>query len=121
MMLPFPGTVLRREKRAGWNLFSLMLAETEHAVEGNSRMMASTFVNRDAVDNVALTQVFERPKEMLGSDAEHRGANANTGIERDDLVAFQFLAEAIDKVDFRANGPRCAGRRSLNGLDDGFG
>src|SRR6267378_3836137 len=121
MMIPIPGTVLRREKRAGWNLFYLMLAQTEHAVEGNSRMMASAFVNGDAVHNVALTQIFERPEEMLRGDAKHRGADANAGIERDNFVALQFLAEAVDEVNFGANGPFGACRGGLNCLDDAFG
>src|SRR6267378_2568653 len=120
MMIPIPGTVLRREKRAGWNLFYLMLAQTEHAVEGNSRMMASAFVNGDAVHNVALTQIFERPEEMLRGDAKHRGADANAGIERDNFVALQFLAEAVDKVNFGADGPFGACRGGLNCLDDAF-
>src|SRR5258707_674401 len=120
MMIPFPGTVLRREKRTGWNLFYLMLAQTEHAVEGKPRMVASAFVNGDAVHNMALAQIFERPKEMLRGDAEHRSADANAGIERDDFVALQFLAEAIDEVDFGANGPFGACRGGLDGLDDAF-
>src|SRR6266481_9729710 len=98
-----------------------MLAQTEHAVEGNPRMVASAFVNGDAVHNIAFTEVFERPEEMLRGDAEHRGADANAGIERDNLVALQFLAEAVDEMDFRANGPLGACRRGLNGLDNGLG
>ena len=43
-----------------------MLAQSEHAVESNSRMMASALVDGDAVDDVAFAQVFERPEEVLG-------------------------------------------------------
>src|SRR6266436_218798 len=120
MMIPFPGTVLRREKRAGWNLFNLMLAQTEHAVEGKPGMVASAFVDGDAVHNVALAQIFERPKEMLRGDPKHGGANANAGIERDNFVALQFLAEAVDKVNFGADGPFGACRGGLDGFDDAF-
>src|SRR6266513_2652979 len=98
-----------------------MLAQTQHAVESNSRMVASAFVDGDAIDDVALAKIFEHPEEMLRSDAEHRCANTNAGIERDDFVVLQYLAEAVDEVDFRADGPFGAGGRSLDGCDDAFG
>src|SRR5260370_9403834 len=118
MMIPFPGTVLRREQRAGWKLCNLMLAQTEHAVEGKPGMVASAFVDGDAVHNVALAQIFERPKEMLRGDPKHGGANANAGIERDDFMALQFLAEAVYEVNFGADGPFSASWGGLGGLDD---
>src|SRR6266851_7050804 len=84
-------------------------------------MVAGALVNGNAVNDVALAEVFEHPKEMLGSDAEHRRADANAGIERDDFVVLQFLAEAVDEVDLRADGPFGARGRSLDGFDDAFG
>src|SRR6266851_4011257 len=84
-------------------------------------MVAGALVNGNAVNDVALAEVFEHPKEMLRSDAEHRRADANAGIERDDFVVLQFLAEAVDEVDLRADGPFGARGRSLDGFDDAFG
>ena len=98
-----------------------MLAQTQHAVESNPRMVSSAFVNGNAVNDVALAQILERPEEMLGGDAKHGRADANAGIERDDLVVLQFFAEAVDQVDFGADGPLRACRRSLDGFDDAFG
>src|SRR6266478_739180 len=98
-----------------------MLTQSEHAVEGNSRVVAGAFVDGDTVDNVAFAQVLKRPKEMLRGDAKHGCANANAGIERDDSVVFEFLAKAVDKVNFRANRPLGASGRSLNSLDDALG
>src|SRR5258708_5749581 len=83
--------------------------------------MARAFIDRDAVHYVALAQIFERPEEMLRGDAEHRRADANAGIERDDLVVLQFFAEAVDEGDFRADGPLGASGRSLAGIDDALG
>src|SRR6266446_3497051 len=83
-------------------------------------MVAGAFVDGDAVDDVALAQIFERPEEMLWRDAEHRGADTNAGIERDDFVIPQFLAEAVDEVDFRADGPLRASGRSFYGFDNAF-
>src|SRR5712664_1722312 len=57
---------------------------------------------------------------MLWRDAEHRGADTNAGIERDDFVIPQFLAEAVDEVDFRADGPLRASGRSFYGFDNAF-
>src|SRR5712664_3488294 len=98
-----------------------MLTQTEHAVESSARMVASAFVNGNTVNDVAFAEIFERPEEMLRSDAEHRRADANTGIERDDFVVLQFLAEAVDEVNFRTDGPLGSGGRSLDGFDDAFG
>src|SRR5437773_6786812 len=98
-----------------------MLTETQHAVESNPRVVPSAFVNGNAVNDVTFAQVFEHPEEMLGGDAKHGRADANAGIERDDLVVLQFSAEAVDQVNFGADGPLRACRRSLDGFDDAFG
>src|SRR5437879_12597243 len=74
-----------------------MLTQTQHAVESNPRMVSSPLVNGNTVNDVALAQIFERPEEMLRRDAKHGGANANAGIERDDLVVFQFLVNRRGK------------------------
>jgi len=83
-----------------------MLAQSEHAVEGQARVVTSALVNGDAVDDVALAEIFERPEEMLGSDAEHGRADADAVVKRHDRMVFQFFVEAIDKMDFSANGHR---------------
>src|SRR5260370_20081773 len=98
-----------------------MLAQSEHAVESNSSVVAGALVDRDAGDDVAFAEILKRPEEMLRGDAEHSCANANAGIERDNSVVFKFLAKAVDKVNFRADSPLGAGWRSLDGFDDGFG
>src|SRR6266851_1428787 len=123
------GTTLRLEKRTDFPSQSsgqkvcpnVMLAQSEHAVESNSRVVASAFVNGNAVDDVALAEILKSPKEMLRGDAKHSCANANAGIERDDSVVCEFLAKAVDKMNFRANGPLGASRRRLNSLDDALG
>src|SRR4029077_2337222 len=102
-------------------LFYTMLAQTEHAVESNPRMVAGALIDGDAVHDVALAQIFQRPEEMLRRDAEHRGADAHAGIDRNDSVVPQFLAQAVDEVNFRADSPLGAGGRGLDGFDDAFG
>src|ERR1700675_3735436 len=97
-----------------------MLAQTQHAVESNARMVASAFVDGDAVNDVALAEIFKRPEQMLRGDAKHRGADAHAWIERDDSVVLQFLAETVDGGDFRADGPLRPRRRSFYGFDNAF-
>src|SRR5882762_999543 len=58
---------------------------------------------------------------MLRGDAKHCGANTHAGVERDNFVVLQFLAEAADEMDFRADGPLCARGRGLDGFDDALG
>src|SRR5467141_1117023 len=98
-----------------------MLTQSEHAVESNSRVVSSALIDGDAVDDVALDEIFERPQEMLGSDAEHRGADANAGIQGNDFVVFQFFAEAVDEVNFRTDGPLSARGRILDGFYNALG
>src|SRR3984957_16568811 len=97
-----------------------MLAQSEHPVERNSRKVSGSFIDRNAVDDVAGDQVVQRPEKMLWGDAEHRGANAHAGIERHHFVIGQFLAEPIDQVNFGADRPLRARRRCGDGLDDAF-
>src|SRR5260370_3124486 len=94
-----------------------MIAQTQHAVESHPRMGAGALVNGNMVDDVALAQIFERPEEMLRSNTEHRRADADAGIERDDFVVLQLLAEAVEEGNLRAHGPLDACGRSLDGFD----
>src|SRR2546429_6327429 len=80
-------------------------------------MVARALIDGDAIDDVALAKVFEHPEEVLRSDAKHRGTNTNAGIERDDFVVLQFLAEAVDEMDFRAHGPFGAGGGNPEGCE----
>src|ERR1700674_1632926 len=98
-----------------------MLAQTQHAVEGNARIVAGALIDGNAVDDVAGAEVFERPEKMVRRDTKHRGTDADAGIKRDDFAVLQFLAEAIDQVDLRADGPLGAGWRSLDGFEDALG
>src|SRR5450631_4102635 len=98
-----------------------MLAQTQHAVEGNSCEVAGAFVDGNTVDDVAGDQIFQRPKEVLRGNAEHGGAHANAGVERHYFVARHFLAEPIDQVDFGADRPLRALGGFRDGLDDAFG
>src|SRR5438046_10706407 len=91
-----------------------MLTETQHAVESNPRVVPSAFVNGNAVNDVTFAQVFEHPEEMLGGDAKHCRADANAGIERDDLVVLQFTSEAVDQENFGADA-RLRARRNDHG------
>jgi hypothetical protein len=58
-----------------------MLAQTQHPVEGNSREVSRSFIDRNAVYDVTGNEVIQRPEQMLRRDAKHRGANAYAGIE----------------------------------------
>src|SRR5258708_34234782 len=98
-----------------------MLTQTQHAVESSPPIVARSFIDGNAVYNVAFAEVFERPEEMLRGDAKHGGADANTGIERDHFVVLQFLAEPVDEVYFRAHSPFRASRRSFDCFDDALG
>src|SRR5260370_33670524 len=98
-----------------------MIMEREHAVESKCRVVSSALIDGDAVDDVDFAEIFERPQEMLRGDAEHGGANANARVQRNDFVVLQFLAEAVDEMDFRADGPLSARGRILDGFYNALG
>src|SRR5580693_9480727 len=98
-----------------------MLAQSEHPVERNSRKVSRSFIDRNAVDDVAGDQVVQCPQKMLRGDAEHRGANAHAGIERHHFVIRKFLAEPIDQMNFGAHRPLRARRRCGDRLYDALG
>src|SRR5260370_21458056 len=113
MTFPFPGTALSPQKRTSYpsqelkvkSPFYSMLTQSEHAVESNSRMVSSALIDGDAVDDVALAQILKGPEEMLRGDAEHRGADANAGVEGDNFMVLHFLTKAVGEMNFRAEGP----------------
>src|SRR4029077_10199730 len=98
-----------------------MLPQTEHVVERHARVMASAFVHGDAVHDVSSSQIFERPEQMYGRDAEHCRTNADAGVERHYFAVSQLFAKTVDEVNLRADGPLGAGGRRSDGLDDAFG
>src|SRR6202040_391360 len=66
-------------------------------------------------------EIFERPQQMHRSDAKHGGADAHAAIERHYMAIFQFFAQAIDHVNFRAHGPFRSGRRGFDHANDALG
>src|SRR5260370_19017757 len=129
MTFPFPGTALSPQKRTSYpsqelkvkSPFYSMLTQSEHAVESNSRMVSSALIDGDAVDDVALAKIPKGPEGMLRGDAEHRGADANAGVEGDNFMVLQFLAKAVDEMNFRADGPLGASGGILNCFYNAFG
>src|ERR1700730_4401441 len=102
-------------------LLEPMLAQTQHAVESNSREMTRSFIDRDAINDVSGDQVFQRPEEMLRRDAEHRGANTHAGVQGHDFAVRHFFAEPVDEMNLGADSPLRTSRRGGDRLDDAFG
>src|SRR5262249_8940294 len=99
---------------------SAMLAQSEHPVERNSRVVARAFIDRDAIDDIACSEIIERPEQVLRGDAEHRGAHANARVERNDFAIRHFFREPVHKVNFSAYGPLRTGRRCRDRVNDSF-
>ena len=66
--------------------------------------------NDNAIDHIAIGQVFQRPGQVLWIDALHGRAHADHAAhELHDLAfGFDFLGQAVDKVQFRADQPACS-------------
>src|SRR5436305_2879376 len=93
----------------------------EHSVEGDARPSCGLFGHGDLVDDCAGAKRVERPGEVLRGDAVHRRAHAEVGREQAYVFVRVLTDETVDEVDLRADGPRGAGRRFLNRLDDELG
>src|SRR5437899_10055984 len=100
----------------------ITLLNRQHAVERNFRPVFALVRDDDAVSDLAFDEPFERPQQMIGRDAEHRGAEATELIEREyRAVGVHLVSEAIDEVDFRAHRPDRSDRTRGDRLDDVFG
>jgi len=85
-MIPIPGTSVAAEKREQAEPVYLMLVrKLSNAVEGNSRMMASAFVNVMRFTMLPSPRFSRRPEAMLRVIGTG-GAERKPGIERDDFV-----------------------------------
>src|SRR2546423_2896541 len=98
-----------------------MLTQTQHTVESNARELACTFVDGNAVDGISSGEVVQRPEEMLGGNAEHRGADTNAGIQGHNFAVGKLLSHAIYEVDFGPDGPLGTWLGFRNGLEDALG
>src|SRR3989304_3376680 len=75
----------------------------------------------DAVHHPPGHQVLQHPAEVLRGDAEHGGADADVGVERNHELVRVLLGQAVHQVNL--GGPRPLGARRARGylLDDAFG
>src|SRR5882724_8945691 len=96
------------------------LAQRKHAVECDTRKITSALVDGNLIDDFSGAKIFESPQQVHRSDSEHGGANAHAGVKRYHLTIFQFLAEAIDHVNFGAHGPFRTERGSFDDSNDAF-
>ena len=95
--------------------------DVEHSLEADFGPVFSEGVDGDLVDDVAFHEVVEDPEEMGGVDAVHGGAEALAFGEGDDVFVGELFGEAVDHVDFGADGPGGAGRGGCDGLADEIG
>ena len=95
----------------------------EHSIKRNPRPVLNIVFHFDLIDDVAFGQIFKRPAKMLRRDAEHGRAEATGIVQRDDLLSFgsEFLAHAVDQMDFRAHRKHRSGRRVADHLEQAFG
>src|SRR5829696_10507475 len=81
----------------------------EHAVQRDRRLTGGFGIDRDLVDDLALRQMLQRPKNVGGMDAIHRRAGTDNRIEAEDVLVGKLRVEAVDQVDLGANSPGRAG------------
>lgn len=95
--------------------------DVEHALEGDFGPVFGGGVDGDLVDDFALGEVVQRIEEVWGIDAVHGGAEAlAVGEDGDGFVGVGF-GEAVDHVDFGADGPLGAWGSGGDGFADEVG
>jgi len=72
----------------------------------------------DLIDNRALDDVLEAPTKVCKIDSIHRRAHADQGGKEVDLLFGVLFFEAIDQVEFGADGPLGTGWSLFDRLDD---
>ncbi len=102
----------------------------QHAIECDGGPFLGLGVHGDLVDDfgwrlaiIAARQLVEHPQQMRHVDAIHGGAQALTIRQHAhrDITLRRFVGQAIDHVNFRADGPTAAGFSGADRLHDAFG
>ncbi len=70
---------------------------------------------------MAIDQIFERPEQILGGDAEHSRAHAEVGREQSHELIGMSLRQPVDQIQFRSHSPTAARFGLGQGLDDELG
>src|SRR5450756_1568647 len=82
-----------------------VLYDVEHAFESGAREFSLARGHLDLVDDLALDQVFQRPRQMLRIDARHGRAHAYGGRHEPHNFALrlELLGDAVDEIEFGAD------------------
>ena len=78
--------------------FFTILASTDghHAVEGYPRPPLLIFRHDNVVDDMPIGEILHGPAEVGAINPEHRGALADSGRQKEDLLIDHVALEAID-------------------------
>src|SRR5205823_14459984 len=90
--------------------------DLQHPIQRNSGPVLYMVSHANAIDHVAIHKVFQRPREVLRRNSEHRRAQTSQIVKCDDFLSLlcEALAHAVDKVNFCSN---CK-HRSCGGVFD---
>ena len=95
--------------------------DVEHSLEADFGPVFGVGVDGDAVDDFAFGEVVEDVEEVRGVDAVHGGAETLAFGEGDDFFVGVLVGEAVDHVDFGADGPTGACGSGSDGFADEVG
>ena len=90
----------------------------QHALQGDLGVARGVLVHGDAVDDIALFDVLQRPGEVGRVDAVHGGARADHRVEAEHGFVGVLRGKTVHQVDFGAYGDGGAGGRVGDFLDD---
>src|SRR3954451_4609883 len=100
---------------------SALLGDLKHALQRDSGPLRSFGIDDDLVDDVAVDEVLEHPRQVRCIDAEHRGARTDERIEGEDRLVGVFAREPLHHVHLGADRERRTGRRFPRPLLNSFG
>src|SRR5688572_29975722 len=102
--------------------YSNRLADRQHALERDAIPVLLLFGDNDSVVYAPLDKLFENPEQVIGRYPEHRRTETPELVERDDGSAGRkLLSEAVDEVNFCADGPDRSFGTAGDRLDDVLG
>src|SRR5687768_12096398 len=90
----------RQDRTAEQVLFTILLAEGHHAVQGDFCPLLFVVRDDDVVHDMAVNEVLERPAKMGGIDAVHGGALTYGGRQKKYLLVGLLLLQSIDQIQF---------------------
>src|SRR2546421_9977789 len=97
------------------------LLQRKHTFQRNLRPVSCLAIYADLVDDLALDQSFQHPREIGRVYAVHGGARTDNWVKTEDELLRMLFCQAMHQVNLSTNSPLASRRGFLDLLNDKLG